>query len=157
MKAIKNYGISHLLATLIATTAVAIVPFLALFAIGLTSESLGGAIFLAVLCYVIMAVIGIPTELRLRAKNPNPTLRQAYVIYLKTGLAAAALIALFYFAIYGMKDVVLPIYVSGIQFAIYVPIMFFSRGIFVPIERKLREVFPLKSYRTENEVTDVLH
>lgn len=135
----------------------AIVPFLALFAIGLTSESLGGAIFLAVLCYVIMAVIGIPTELRLRAKNPNPTLRQAYVIYLKTGLAAAALIALFYFAIYGMKDVVLPIYVSGIQFAIYVPIMFFSRGIFVPIEQKLREVFPLKSYRTENEVTDVLH
>lgn len=104
-----------------------------------------------------MAVIGIPTELRLRAKNPNPTLRQAYVIYLKTGLAAAALIALFYFAIYGMKDVVLPIYISGIQFAIYVPIMFFTRGIFVPIERSLRKVFPLKSNPTENEATDVLH
>jgi hypothetical protein len=156
MKAFNNYGISHLLATLIATTAVAIVPFLALFAIGLTSESLAGATYLAVLCYVIMAVIGIPTELRLRAKNPNPTLRQAYVIYLKTGLAAAALIAFFYFAIYGMKDVVLPIYLSGIQFAIYLPIMVFARGIFVPIERKLRVVFPRKPNPAENEVTDVL-
>lgn len=157
MKAFKNYGISHLLATLIVTTLVALIPFGYPLVFHTQMDFRSTAMGLAGLCYAVMIIIGVPTELRLRAKHEEPSLARAYGTYALTGLAGAVVLALFYFAMYSMSDWVLPVLIAVVFYVIYMLIMFFTRGIFVPIELALRKVFPLKSNPTENEATDVLH
>ena len=157
MKAFKNYGISHLLATLIVTTLVALIPFGYLAMVGSYIDFTATAWDLSGFCFVVMIVIGIPTELRLRAKHEEPSLGRAYGTYALTGLAGAAFLALLYFALYAMSDWFASTLIAVVFYVIYMLVMFFTRGIFVPIERSLRKVFPLKSNPTENEATDVLH
>lgn len=161
MKAFKNYGVSHLLATFIVTTFIALIPFGYSAVVSSYIDFTATAWYLAAFCYLVMAVVGVPTELWLRAKIAEPGLGRAYGVYALTGLAASLVAGglLFALAISVGGPWQYALMVAVVFYVIYLPIMLFTRGLFVPLERALRKVMPIQATpeRIQNEVTNVLH
>lgn len=145
MKAFNNYGTSHLLATFIVTTFIALIPFGYGAMVGSYIDFEATAWALSGFCYLVMAVVGVPTEMSLRAKFAEPSLGRAYGVYALTGLAAAIILGGLMFAISAAGPWQYAVLMAVVFYVLYLPIMLFTRGLFVPLERALRKVMPLQS------------
>lgn len=145
MKAFKNYGTSHLLATFIVTTFIALIPFGYDAMVGSYIDFTATAWALSGFCYLVMAVVGVPTEMWLRAKFAEPSLGRAYGVYALTGLAASLVAGglLLALAISGGGPWQYALMMALVFYVLYLPIMLLSRGVFVPLERAFRKVMPL--------------